>query len=166
MSLQGTGVEIVKYQNDPRIKEIPSRLTRGLTEILDSNTAVEYIRVFFKYLTKASEHLHSEDYRKALSILPEGGEDIMETLADQWIKEGESRGVIIGTQQGMQQGKIEAAQEMLLDALGERFGTINRSLIEKVKTVQSVDTLKVLFRQSFRVDSLEAFEEQVRRATE
>ena len=93
-------------------------------------------------------------------------EEYMGTIAEMLERRGREQGVIIGTQQGVQQGKIENAQEMLLDALGERFGTINRSLIEKVKTVQSVDTLKVLFRQSFRVDSLEAFEEQVRRATE
>ena len=155
-------VEIVKYQNDPRIKEIPSRLTRGLTEILDSNTAVEYIRVFFKYLTKASEHLHSEDYRKALSILPEGGEDIMETLADQWIKEGESRGVIIGAQQG----KIEATQNLIIENLAERFDVVGPTLTGKIKAIDSLDTLQALFRQTHRVQSIEEFKVLLGKAAE
>ena len=155
-------VEIVKYQNDPRIKEIPSRLTRGLTEILDSNTAVEYIRVFFKYLTKASEHLHSEDYRKALSILPEGGEDIMETLADQWIKEGESRGILIGEQRG----EIKNAQEMVLEFAGDRYGSLPLSLESDIRSIHSVSALKNLGRQIMKLDTAEEFYTLVKKSLE
>ncbi len=97
--------------------------------------------------------------------LLERGEN-MGTIEEMLIRRGREEGIILGTQQGTKQGKIEAAQEMLLEALGERFGAVNQSLIEKIKTVQSVETIKMLFRQCFRADSLEGFEEQVRRAIE
>ena len=151
-------VEIVKYQNDPRIKEIPLRLTRGLTEILDSNTAIEYIRVFFKYLTKASEHLHSEDYRKALSILPEGGEDIMETLADQWIREGTERGIIIG--------ELRATQNMLLELASAKYGGLPLSLEKEILSIQSVITLKNMTRQLLNMDRIEDFTALVKKTLE
>jgi len=36
-------VEIIKYQNDPNVKEIPPRLVRGLLESMELRTALEYI---------------------------------------------------------------------------------------------------------------------------
>ncbi len=151
-------VQILKYQNDPHVKKIPSRLTKGLSEILDSDAALEYIRVFFKYLTKASSYLHTEDYRKALSILPEGGEEIMETLADQWIQEGESRGFV--------RGEIKTTQSLILESLAKRFDVVGPGLTEKIKTIESLNTLQSLFRQTHRVGSIEDFKALVDRALE
>ncbi len=105
-----------------------------------------------------SEYLDIE--KIARDEIPEE-EEYMGTIAEMLERKGKDEGVLIG----VQQGKIENAQEMLLDALVERFGTVNQSLVEKIKSVQSVDTLKVLFRQCFKIDSLEGFEEQIHRAT-
>ncbi|MFW6314809.1 MAG: Rpn family recombination-promoting nuclease/putative transposase, partial [Desulfohalobiaceae bacterium] len=66
-------VEIIKMQDDPRVKKIPPRLVRGLLESLELRTAVEYIEIFFRYLVKSTVHLSQEDYKKALELLPEGG---------------------------------------------------------------------------------------------
>ena len=183
-------VEIVKYQNDPRIKEIPSRLTRGLSEVLDSNTAIDYIRVFFKYLTKASEHLHREDYRKALSILPEGGKDIMETLADQWIregkeigfkegtergikegtergiKEGKERGIKEGTERGIVIGELRATQNMLLELASAKYGGLPLSLEKDILSIQSLIILKNLTRQLLNLGAIEDFTALVKKTIE
>jgi len=155
-------VEIIKYQNDPSVKEIPPRLVRGLLESLDHRTALEYIDIFFRYLVKSTEHLTQEDYEKALELLPEGGETIMETLADQWLKEGEDRGVVLGREQG----KIENAQQYILENLTERFGIVNQRLTDKVKSIQSPDTLNALFKQTNRVNSLDDFSRLVDKASD
>jgi len=55
---------------------------------------------------------------------------------------------------------------MLLRSLNNRFGTINRDIIERIKSIQSVEILDGLFDLSFRVESLEEFKEQVLRATD
>lgn len=64
-----------------------------------------------------------------------------------------------------QKGKLEAAQEMVVEATGERFGAVSPALIGQIKSIQSHETLKLLFRQCFRADSLGEFAEQLHRAT-
>jgi len=127
-------------------------------------TVIQYLFAIRK------EEDHVEIKNIAGRELLERGEN-MGTIEEMLIRKGEERAeqrfakekeklvAVYG-----QQGALKAAQEMLLEALGERFGTVNQALIEKIKNVQSVDTLKMLFKQCFRVDSLEAFEEQVHRA--
>ncbi len=155
-------VEIIKMQNDPRVKEIPPRLVRGLLETLELRTAVEYIEIFFRYLVKSTGHLSQEDYKKALELLPEGGEDIMETLADQWMKQGEDRGVILGKEEG----RLEATQETLIDVAGDVYGPLSSSLQDKIKSIQSIENLRTLTRKVYKTQSLEEFTELVNRAAE
>jgi hypothetical protein len=149
---------MIKSMDSPQLKEMLPRLVQGFVQALGSHTATEYIEIFFKYLTKASGVLVQEDFQKALSYLPEGGEKIMDTLADQWMEQGERSGFI--------KGEIKNAQEMLLEAISEKFGAVSPDLIRRVNSIDSHETLKMLFKQTFRVDSLEEFKEQVHRATD
>lgn len=151
-------VEIIKYQNDPNVKEIPPRLVRGLLESMELRTALEYIYIFFRYLVKSTEYLTQEDYKKALELLPEGGEKIMETLADQWLKEGEDR--------GKEQGKLEYAQETLIDVAGDVYGPLPSSLQDKISSIQSIENLRTLTRKVYKTQSLDEFTELVNRAAE
>ncbi len=82
----------------------------------------------------------------------------METIADALRKEGE--------QQGISLGELKKSREMLLEAISERFGAINPDLVRRINSIESHETLKMLFKQTFRVDSLEEFKEQVLRATD
>jgi hypothetical protein len=92
------------------------------------------------------------------------------TTADVLREEGYGRGVLEGEQKGEQRGilkgKVENAREMLFDALIEKFGAIRSSLVSRLNSIQSPDTLKMLFKQSLRVSTLEEFEEQVFKATD
>ena len=67
-----------------------------------------------------------------------------------------------GIQQGIQQGLLLEAQEMLLDALEERFGIIPRSIAKKIKKIDSREVVKGLFKVAMRVNSLEEFENKLK----
>jgi len=54
------------------------------------------------------------------------------------------------------------AQEMLLDALEERFEIVPRSIAKKIKQIDSREVLKGLFRLAMRIDSLEEFETKLK----
>ena len=54
------------------------------------------------------------------------------------------------------------AQEMLLDALEERFEIVPRSIAKKIKQIDSREVLKGLFRLVMRIDSLEEFETKLK----
>ncbi len=86
----------------------------------------------------------------------------MDTLADQWMEQGKNE----GRTEGIVLGKLENSREMLLEAISEKFGTISADLVRRINFIESHETLKMLFKQTFRMDSLEEFKEQVHRATD
>ena len=69
-------------------------------------------------------------------------------------------------QRGEQRGELKKSQEMLLEAVSEKFGTVSPDLVRRINSIESHETLKMLFKQTFRVDSLEEFKKQVNRATD
>ncbi|MDZ7759582.1 MAG: Rpn family recombination-promoting nuclease/putative transposase [Desulfovermiculus sp.] len=166
-------VEIIKMQNDPGVKEIPPRLVRGLLESLELRTALEYIDIFFRYLVKSTGYLSQEDYSKALELLPEGGEKIMETLADQWMEQGAQNErqraeewIRQEKDKWEKQAELKATQRLILENLNEKFGVVSQSLADRIKSIQSLETLNGLFKQTHRANSLWEFKEFVERALE
>jgi hypothetical protein len=156
-------VAIIKSLDKPELKEMLPQLTRGLYESLGHKTASEYLEIFLRYLTRSTDILDRQDYQKALAMLPEGGRDIMNTLAEQWMKEGYEK----AEQEYMQaKGKwiSEGEQNMLIEAVQERFGTVQPALVSKVRSISSNEILRGLFRQVFKLDSLEAFNREVDKA--
>ena len=76
--------------------------------------------------------------------------DILEIAREEGIKEGKFLGV--------QEGKLLSAREMLTDALIERFGAVPIRILERIRTVQDVEALKVLHRQVLKCQNIGEFE--------
>lgn len=73
----------------------------------------------------------------------------MSNLAEQWMKEGEQRGV--------QNGKLEDSQEMLIAFIQDRFDIITPRLIGKIKKIQSVEVLHGLSKKVWKVKDINEF---------
>ena len=166
-------VAIIKALDTPQLRELLPQLSQGLSKSLGQRTALEYIEIFFKYLVKSTEHLGQEDYKEALEFLPEGGEQIMETLADQWQEQGAQKEREKAEEWIKQQkdkwvgeGKLEATQDMVIDIASEQFGPLSANLESKIKTIQSVSTLKNLARQAVKLDNFDDFLHTVNRVAE
>ncbi len=90
----------------------------------------------------------------------------MPTLAEKWIEQGRIEGLLEGRKQGEEQGIIKGmvlnAQEMVLEALMERFGLIKPDLCVKIKRIVNREVLKSLHKLAIRVDSLSEFEEKLK----
>ncbi|GAB6163748.1 hypothetical protein JCM12298_29080 [Desulfothermus naphthae] len=67
---------------------------------------------------------------------------------------------------GMQQGLLLDAQEMLLNALEERFEIVPRAIVRKIKEIEDREVIKGLFRVALRSDSLEEFKSKLEKAIE
>ena len=158
-------VAIIKALDSPQLRELLPQLTQGLYESLGHRTGLEYIEIFFKYLTKATEELGKQDYQKALDLLPEGGENIMNTLADQWINEGEQR-ILQQKPQWIEHGKLEATQENLIKSLKIRFEVVKPSVKDQIRSINSVDVLDDLFELSFKCSSIEEFTKYLNEVSE
>lgn len=68
--------------------------------------------------------------------------------------------------EGIQQGMIMEAQEMLMDAVTERYGFCPTNLEEMLKGVQSRQLLRNLQRQVLRLESLDEFKAVARKMME
>ena len=79
-------------------------------------------------------------------------------------KEFMNEGYEKGLEEGLQRGLIEEAREMVLEALQERFGVLEGSLVEQVESIRSRELLKGLHRMAIRCADLEEFREALRRA--
>ena len=83
------------------------------------------------------------------------------------IQEGLDRGKSLGIQEGLDRGKslgsMEIAREMLLELLLEKFGIVPVDMQEEIVRIDSLFSLKSLFRQGCRCNDMEAFEGMLRR---
>ena len=64
----------------------------------------------------------------------------------------------IGMEKGLQQGAQLEGQQMILDALDERFGELPESVSEAIHQIQDQEQLRLLLRQAIRSESLEEFQ--------
>jgi predicted transposase/invertase (TIGR01784 family) len=158
-------VSIIKALDSPDLRDLLPQLTQGFYKSLDKRTALEYIEIFFKYLVKSTEVVTKEDYQRALDLLPEGGENIMNTLADQWIQQGEQN-ILQQKPIWEKQAELRNAQEMLIKSLKLRFDLVKPSIKDRIRSIQSVDTINDLFEVSFKCSTIEKFTERLSEVTE
>ena len=67
----------------------------------------------------------------------------------------------IGMRKGIQQGMLEGAREMVLEALQERFGHVPEDVERKVRGIDDRGILKRLHRHAIRCGSLDEFREKL-----
>lgn len=132
---------------------------------LDSEDAGEIFAVLIKYLLSATDE-KPERAEEKVKHLPKGGETVRTTAEvleekgyqealkekDKWIKEAEQR------------SKINTLQDVILENLIERFDVVGPSLTDKIKSIDTLETLNALFRKTNRVNSLEEFSKLVDKA--
>jgi len=126
-----------------------------------SNTALQYLETLLRYIASASDKIEEEEITEAIKQI-EKEADIMPTLAEKWIEQGRIEGQKQGEAQGMIKGMVLEAQEMVLEALMERFGLIKPDLSVKIKGIVNREVLKSLLKLAIRVDSLSEFEEKLK----
>jgi flagellar biosynthesis/type III secretory pathway protein FliH len=74
------------------------------------------------------------------------------------MEKGREEGIEQGLQQGAQQGARQEGQQMVLDALEERFGELPETVSDTIRQIQDQEQLRLLLRQAIRSTSLEEFQ--------
>jgi hypothetical protein len=81
------------------------------------------------------------------------------------VKQGIQEGIQQGLQQGLQKGKIEGViegkQESLIKILEIRFGEIEESLRERIKSIREVEKLNNLLVSVIKVKDLQEFKKEI-----
>jgi predicted transposase/invertase (TIGR01784 family) len=158
---------LLKYIHYPEMDTKLQEIYDLIETLQDEGQAKEYLKVIVRYVLIASP-VPTQRVVQHTRRFP-GGEDmagaalqeIREELQHDFDRKAEEY-----EQRGEQRGELKKSREMLLEAISEKFGTISADLVRRINSVESHETLKMLFKQTFRVDSLEEFKEQVHRATD
>ena len=74
----------------------------------------------------------------------------------------ERLGMQKGFEQGLQQGQLQEAREMLLEAVATRFGEVPEDVTAAVQRLETVEALRGLLRQALTCASIEAFRDALR----
>jgi hypothetical protein len=97
--------------------------------------------------------------------------DIIEIAREKGIEEGKFLGIeegkflgieegkFLGIEEGKHLGKLENSQEMIVEALFERFNYTPGHILQQIRAIQDRDILKIIFRQIFRCHDIKEFEE-------
>lgn len=144
-------------------EELSDRLPEilGLLRDIRQRSAFEFFISVLKYVASAAHHIDEATLeRVVVEALPETGERLMTTLAEQWFKQGVDEGLQQGMQQGVQQGMQNAAmqaRQLLTQQLLLRFGLDELPIPVQTRLAQaSKDQLDRWALQLFAVDSLAA----------
>ena len=74
------------------------------------------------------------------------------------------KGMEEGLQQGLQQG-LDVSQNMVMDALLDRFNVAAAAISDKIRSIRNLDALRVLLRQAIKCKDLGEFEAVLRQMT-
>ena len=66
-----------------------------------------------------------------------------------------------GIRKGLEKGRLENAQESILEVLEVRFGSVSPELRTRIGLLTDVETCKALHREAVSVQTLEDFTEQL-----
>jgi len=81
---------------------------------------LDYLQTLLNYLIIAARELEAEGLRAAIETHFQAGDEMMPTIAEQWLQEGVQRGM----QQGMQRGRREGEGVVVGRQLQHRFGPL------------------------------------------
>jgi predicted transposase/invertase (TIGR01784 family) len=143
---------LLKYIYRPELSHKLPEILSLLNELKDKDRITEYLPIIIKYILSVGK-VSLDEIKEAVKSLPKGDETV-ETTADQL------------RQEGIQIGEVREAkgiQSMIQELLQERFDVIQPVLAEKVKRVESIETLKLLFRQALKTESMQEFNRVVDR---
>lgn len=146
---------LFKYIHFPELDIKLQEIYDLLEQLPDEDKRKEYLFVILKYVLAVGP-LSRERVTQYTRRFP-GGEDMVGVAAQEMLKDLEQT----RKPYWEQQGEIKKAQQYIIENLTERFDVIGQSLSEKIKSIQSLDILNMLFKKTHRVNSVEEFDQLV-----
>jgi predicted transposase YdaD len=88
--------------------------------------------------------------------------DLMDTVAGRQVFDmGLQKGIQEGLQEGLQKWSIGTNQELVIEALDERFNVVPIDISQQIRAIEQRDVLKSLFREAIRCPDIESFKKRV-----
>lgn len=121
-----------------------------LNELAEQQTGIQYLYTILRYLSVSATTLEAADLQQTVrQLFTEQGEEIMATIAEKWLEQGQQKGQQEGWQKGQQEGWQKGQQEGLLAgielALELKFGLEGLALLPEIAEITSVPQLQAIF---------------------
>ena len=107
--------------------ELPERIPGILGLLKDlpqQQSGLDYLHTVLRYLSRGTNKLSRTELNHAVQQTFARGEAIMSTIADEWIREGEQKGLLQGISQGITQGISQGELAVLRRLMTRRFGPL------------------------------------------
>lgn len=152
------GLLVLKYIFDPLLRDRLSDIFTLFADLAETKTALEYLGTVLYYIGKANTNLAPQEMVAAVqAALNEKGSEIMQTVADYWVKQGLEQGL----EQGIEQGRVQTLRENILELLQMRFGILPNQVVNQINTFSNPDVLRQLLRQAFTAETLAGFRQSL-----
>ena len=119
---------VMKYIFQDELPERIPGILGLLKDLPQQQSGLEYLHTVLRYLSRGTNKLSRTELNHAVQQTFARGAAIMSTIADEWIREGEQKGLLRGLQQGITQGISQGISQgelaVLRRQLTRRFGPL------------------------------------------
>ena len=140
-------------RNEEEVRKEGSNWLKAMRQLpdLDEATLVRLLTLLIQFVSEKFTYLTRKEIEAMLKLTP-----FEETVAGkEWMAEGRQQGL----QQGLQQGHLKSKRESILEVLEARFGKRSKTVVNRLKKIEELDTLSALLKQASIVNSIIEFEQ-------
>ena len=99
-------------QKPDLVKKLPA-IFDLFRDLLEQKRGLDYVRTFLYYIAQTANKIQPDELNKLIhENLKSGDENIMATLAEQWIHQGFEKGIEKGIEKGKLEAKLEDARSL------------------------------------------------------
>jgi len=147
---------VLRHIFDPDLHQELDGLIDLIFQLLEQKTGLEYIRTVLYYLSEATERVSREDIQKALLRQGTQGENVMATIAQEFIqqgleeglekgiKQGIKQGIELGIEKGVEQGVEQGVEKSIRRVLQRRFGDVPEGINKQLAGLTVVELEEML----------------------
>jgi predicted transposase/invertase (TIGR01784 family) len=155
----GGVVMVYKHAFDEDFGQHLDRWLKLLQGLVRAKTVGEQVFALLKYIGHLCDNVGGEEFRqRVMEAYEEKGEEIMSTVADQWIERGKE----IGREEGEHKGKRDA----VLGVIEERFDQVPTAVTDLVSEVTDGEKLDAMLSAAARAQTVEQLGRMLREARE
>lgn len=137
---------ILKHSFDRNLIALLPDYLKRLNDLDDAKASLDYLGTIIRYVMSITPKLEPGSIAGVVNqAFPQTGGEMMSTLLDQLLEEGEERGI------------VKASRDNLITILETRFGPIPQPLLEIIQTIQDIRILRSLLKKAVTTESLTAF---------
>jgi predicted transposase/invertase (TIGR01784 family) len=148
----------------PGLRHELGPLMNLIFQLITRQTGIEYIHTILYYLTRATERVSREALEQALLEQGAQGEQVMATIAQEYIQQGLQQGLKQGLHQGLElgleQGLEQGLERSLVRILERRFDQLPADLPDRLSELPAA-VLEELIDDALVAADYEAFAERL-----